>query len=53
MRKKKEKEVSVMDDVIGNFAGRPARVIIVAITMMKRGIIMMPMKYLFPMVLSL
>lgn len=33
MRKKKEKEVSVMDDVIGNFAGRPARVIIVAITM--------------------
>lgn len=33
MRKKKGKEVSVMDDVIGNFAGRPARVIIVAITM--------------------
>ena len=33
MRKKKTKEVSVMDDVIGNFAGRPVRVIIVAITM--------------------
>ena len=31
MRKKKGKEVTVMDDIIGNFAGRPARIIIVAI----------------------
>lgn len=43
MRKKKGKEVSVLDDVIGNFAGRPARFIIVAIAMI---VIIFPLYWL-------